>query len=189
MVDAAQAHADDEHHAEPERSRKIARIRMASKRHAKTARAFHDNAVGYRGELQKGVLHAIQINEYAGLCRGDMRRDRRLEAVRIHELSGRGDIAREPERPHVVVHQPAVLDARAGCNRFHADGTHAQRRTGSQQTTCDERLADAGIGAGDEKAATRATRLQRHRRSSFRRTPESRVVSGNSAARMFTISP
>src|SRR5262249_30148785 len=76
-----------------------------------------------------------------------MRRDRRVEEVGTDEVAVETAHAGREQRFDVFV--TALLAA--GGNRLHARRAQAERAETPQERSGDERLADAGIGSGDEE--------------------------------------
>src|SRR5439155_23152094 len=74
--------------------------------------------------------------------------DRRLEEVRTHELAIQARAARGEQGLDV-----GVAPVRgSGGDRLHAGGAQASRAEAAQQRGAEQRLADAGIGSGDEES-------------------------------------
>jgi hypothetical protein len=88
--------------------------------------------------------------------RGDVRRDRLRIGERIDVGERRVDAGRRHQLQHVIVGRGARCDARS--DRLHAGRGDAAIGKRLQQRHRDARLADPGVGAGDEDAARRAHR-------------------------------
>ena len=124
-----------------------------TQRHADAARAFDNNAIGARGDQLISIADAHEVDRNARLDGSEMRRDRRRERKWIARVERSIDVARRRERGNVGVARGARRDSRR--DRFHADRAQAARGVRAQQRTGEHRLADAGVGAGDEYAAGR----------------------------------
>ena len=89
----------------------------------------------------------MKVDDDAGGARGKMRRDGVRESIRATRRQGSVDIAGGRQRNHVVV----IITA-SGRDGLHAYGARSSRDILPQQRTRNRRLADTGIGAGDENA-------------------------------------
>lgn len=154
MVEAAQPHADHEQHRQTEPLYKIRSAVTRIERDTEPSRPFDYHHVGKLRKPGIGQLELPEIDFDPRIASRDVRRDRRLETIRIDELAWRRNIARREYLFDILVAQTVRVPLRAGGNRFHAYDTHSARRVGMQQRAGHERLADAGVGAGDKNTVT-----------------------------------
>jgi len=84
-----------------------------------------------------------------------MRRDGRFECVRIAVGISRRRIARRDQRLGILVAQAVRGAAAAAGDGLHAACTQTARAQRMQQRDGRMRLADAGVGAGDEVSVHR----------------------------------
>ena len=84
----------------------------------------------------EGFADTRQRARHACLRRGDVRRDRRFETIRVDEIDRRLDVRGRGQRRRIFVAKALRGPRTTGRHRLHADDAHA------------------GIGAGDEKAVT-----------------------------------
>ena len=141
MVDATQAHADHQHQRHGEQAGQVAAVPIGSERHQEAAGALDDHRLGACRELPVTIRDVRQIDFDSSLFRRDMRRDRGVEEIGIHQVALRCQIAGCDQGIDVVA---------AGRHRLHADRHPAAFAALVQQGRGDQGLAHAGIGAGDE---------------------------------------
>jgi len=85
MVDAPEAHADDENHRQAKHDRQIGGVAVGAERHTETADPLDENHVGEGLQLSKRRGDVRQLDATAFLCGGDVRRDRSAESVGIDQ--------------------------------------------------------------------------------------------------------
>ncbi len=142
----------------PQLAREPCRIDIPAQRHVKAADTLDDDTVGAGGERFETACNVRELDFDPGLGCGDVRCDRRLEAIRIREPLRDLDAARGGERLYVLVNQTVRARHCTGRHRFHSDGAHASPCECVQQRARNARLADAGVGAGDEERVKPVTR-------------------------------
>ena len=94
---------------------------------------------------------ARQVDGAARLARCDVRRDRGLEEAGIHERVGMAVARFGLQEERILVRRSFRARDNAGCDRLHAGDADARFAKATQERCRHERLADARIGAGDEK--------------------------------------
>ena len=164
MVEAPEPHADDEQHragAARARFEHVEPCRPAARARRPRPRR---RRVGARGEAPVGVARCGRGRSprRAG-ARPDAAPRRRAKRVRIAVASGAVTLPAASSATTSSLTPRRLRHARA--DRLHADGAHAGGDEPAQQRDGDDRLADAGVGAGDEDAACRGG-ITRGRRSS-----------------------
>ena len=82
-----------------------------------------------------------------------MRRNGWLEAVRVDPLVGKVAAGGLDERERIGIAQPLGGAGGPGGHRFHDRHAAAERAQSADECARDDRLADVGVGAGDENAA------------------------------------
>ncbi len=97
---------------------------------------------------------------------GKLGGDRQRKCKWAHVGERRRDVAGIDERSRVRVHRLAAGDA--GRHRLHPDRPVSRADQRAQQCRCDDGLADAGVGAGDEDAAGHFMRGGPHRAGASR---------------------
>ena len=98
----------------------------------------------------------VEVDRRSRGSSGELRGDRRRECKRIDVGERRGDVARGDERARVGGHRLALVES--GGHGLHSDRPEARGGQPPQQRRGDDRLADAGVGAGDEDAAGHGVR-------------------------------
>ncbi len=101
-----------------------------------------------RPRIPGGQVPGRQANP--GVGRGQVRRDRRLEAVGVRQVVGEGDRTLRRERLGVRVAQPLWSDDGARRNGLQADGAQPLPGEDAQESGRHQGLSDARIGARDE---------------------------------------
>ncbi|ABA47844.1 hypothetical protein BURPS1710b_0571 [Burkholderia pseudomallei 1710b] len=156
VADAAETHADDEHHGQPERDRQIGGIARVGERHAKAADAFDDDDVRHLARAAMRVDDRADVERDA-LARGDdVRRGGRLQEKRRADRGGQRDVRGRVELVRVFVAPCAVALVRARGHRLHRGRAQPRAREAVQQRGRYERLADLGIGTRHEQRKRRA---------------------------------
>src|SRR6185312_2330317 len=102
---------------------------------------------GLIGKSMESALDDREIDRHAGFGCRDMQRDRRLEEVGTHQ--GTVEAAHPGGEQCFDIVVAALLAARG--DRLHARGAQAERAKSAKERRGDERLADAGVGPGDEE--------------------------------------
>ena len=157
VVDAAQPQADHQDHRQAQQARNRAGIEPVGQRHHPAADAFDDDDVRARRELRECRRDHCGIDAHAGIGRGEVRRDRGFERIRIARRVIGLRIAGVDQGQCVLVAQAfGRLRAAAG-DRFHAAGAQPRGAQRVQQRAGNVGLADAGVGAGDEDAGLNRT--------------------------------
>src|SRR5262249_37655611 len=95
------------------------------------------------------LLDDGEVDLHARLVRGDVRRDRRPEKVRTHQAAVEAGGACREQRFDILV--AAALAARG--DRLHPRRPETVGGEAAKERGAEERLADAGIGPGDEECA------------------------------------
>ena len=93
--------------------RNVEHVAALVERHQHAARAFDDDHVGARGERADAVRDHAEVDRAAGARRGDVRRDRRVERVRIDaRASGASTPAAPTSAATSALTAAPALDAR-----------------------------------------------------------------------------
>ena len=132
-----------------------AQLRDRVERHEETARALGEHDVGRCAKLGVRRHDAGRVDRDARLGRRDVRRDRRLEEAGIHERVGMARARFGLQQQRVLVRRALGPGDRARRNRLHAGHANAGFPQAPQQRRRRQRLADAGVGAGDKEASPR----------------------------------
>jgi hypothetical protein len=126
MVDAAQAHADDQDHRQGEQRRQVGGVAGVAERHAETADALdQDRRRPASAAWSKRSGDVRQFDAPAFLRGGDVRRDRGAETVGIDQFAVRLHRRRREQALDVLV---ASVLVETGGDRFHRHSAHAGRR-------------------------------------------------------------
>ncbi len=168
VVEATQAHADDQHDRQPQSARDVEHVEGGGERHQRSARPFDHDRVGLRARACATRQRSRRARWTTPASRrGEVRGDRRRERVRSHGPRR----ARRARRAAASAATSALVGAArldAGGHRLHPGRAHAGADQRAQQRDRDPRLADAGVGAGDEEAAASSRRpLEAHDRMAF----------------------
>ncbi|MPM94284.1 hypothetical protein SDC9_141430 [bioreactor metagenome] len=147
MVDAAQAHADNQQDGEPQFNREVVEPPVFAQGDAEPAGAFDNDQVGLLSGLIDRLHDRREIDGKSALGRRDVRRNRGGEAVRIEQVVRQCNAVGCPDAFDVLVFAVGI-GARG--NRLQAGGAQAVAPGEVEQGAGDESLADLGIGAGQE---------------------------------------
>ena len=154
VIEAAQPDADDQHApAGARRAAMSSMSRRAPSGDQRAAGAFDDDHVGARREPPvRGGDRARGRSPCPARCARRAARSAGANAYGLTSASGASTLPAAMQRVDVGVGRSPGVDARR--DRLHADGAQSVGDQPAQQRRGDHGLADAGIGAGDEHAAS-----------------------------------
>lgn len=90
-----------------------------------------------------------------------MRGNGRFEAIRVHLAVGQREAGARDERQGVGVAQAPAGALGSGGHGLHGRDLQSERAQAPDEGAGDDRLADAGVGTGDEDTATAHRRTPR----------------------------
>ena len=149
VVYRAEPRAGDEHERKPEPAGEVGDRPVLAHRHEQPAGAFDDEQVVAARELPDGLEDHVGYDGPALELRGHERRQRRGEGVRAHVVRCVARVGSRPQQhgvPRRIVSQGAALDRLRDADVVAMGGEQPCK------TARDRRLADLGVGGGDEVA-------------------------------------